>query len=127
MKYFKGTAFVPGSSEWPGNKGGSDYQYPSGSIDNEVDFFLTEAMEASKEVADKYVDQLTQNTGILQQDVSEPNNPYYDMFASEDLSTYPEVYCGVNMCKGLPRMTWHLQPTKGIGELVLLAVLCRII
>lgn len=113
LKYFKGTAFVPGSSEWPGNKGGSDYQYPSGSIDNEVDFFLTEAMEASKEVADKYVDQLTQNTGILQQDVSEPNNPYYDMFASEDLSTYPEVLLWRQYVQGVASNDMALAANQG--------------
>lgn len=90
LKYFKGTAFVPGGSDWPGAVQYANYQYPSGSIDNEITFFLQEAMDASKEVADAYKGNLTTNTGIFQQDGDE-TNPYYDMFAQEDLSGVKEV------------------------------------
>lgn len=62
LKYFKGTAFVPNGKDWGGkNKDyNANYQYPNGDIDAEIQFFLNEAMVASKEVADKYVSQLTQ-------------------------------------------------------------------
>ena len=48
-------------------------------------------MAASKEVAEKYKGQLTANTGMLQQAADDPENPYYNMFCDEDLSSYPEV------------------------------------
>ena len=93
LKYFKGTAFVPGGEGWPGGTKdyNAGYQYPSGSIDNEVKYFLDIAMQASKEVAEKYKNVLTENTGSLQQSTSEPANPYFDMFAQENLSNVKEV------------------------------------
>lgn len=89
LKYFKGTAFVPGGPDWPGAKTWPDYKYPSGSIDAEIDYFLDQAMQASKAVADKYA--LTANTGTYQQKSTDPVNLYYDMFASVDMSSYSEV------------------------------------
>lgn len=93
LKYFKGTPFVPNGEGWPGKSKdyNANYQFQSGNIDSEITFFLEQAMAASKEVADKYKGSLTQNTGLLQQDVAGPTNPYYDMFASEDLEQYDEV------------------------------------
>ncbi len=88
LKYHKGTAMVPGGPEWPG---GSSYTYPAGSIDAESSWFLNQAAAAAKEVADKYVDRLTDNTGVMQQAENETPNPYYNMFASVDLSGFPEV------------------------------------
>ena len=89
LKYFKGTAFVPGGPDWPGEKTWPGYQYPSGSIDAEIDYFLDQAMQESKAVADKYA--LTANTGTYQQKSTDPVNLYYDMFASVDMSSYSEV------------------------------------
>jgi len=93
LKYFNGTAFVPNGEGWPGRakEYNADYQYPSGDIDAEIKWFLDQAIGASKEVGEKYKQSLTENTGVLQQSTSEANNPYYDMFASADLSNYPEV------------------------------------
>lgn len=93
LKNFKGTAFVPQGEGWPGKQkeSSANYQYPSGGIDNEIDFFLDAAIDASKQVAEIYKSSLTENTGVLQQAANEPNNPYYDMFAQEDLSTVQEV------------------------------------
>lgn len=93
LKYFKGTAFVPNGSGWPGaaKDYNTNYQFPSGSIDNEIQYFLTQSMDAAKQVADKYISSLTINTGVVQQDASEPVNPYMDMFGSPDLSSYSEV------------------------------------
>ena len=91
LKYFKDTPFVPNGPEWPGKSKeyNANYQYPTGDIDKEIDFFLTEAMNAAKEVAD--ATQLVENTGTIQQAISEPANPYMDMFGDEDMSDYSEV------------------------------------
>ena len=91
LKYFKGTAFVPNGPGWPGKDKGynSDYQYPAGSIDQEIEYFLIEAMNEAKIVADKYG--LTDNTGIFQNNANEASNPYFDMFGASDMNTYPEV------------------------------------
>jgi hypothetical protein len=93
LKYFKGTAFVPNGEGWPGKSKdyNAGYQYPSGSIDSEIDWFLEQTMAASKEVAEKYKGNLTANTGDLQQSASDPKNPYFDMYISVDLSSVKEV------------------------------------
>lgn len=93
LKYFKNTAFVPNGDGWPGKSKdySSGYQYPNGSIDSEIDYFLDIAMTTSKDIAERYKNRLTENTGLLQQSVSDPVNPYYDMFAQEDLSSVDEV------------------------------------
>lgn len=90
-KYHAGTALVPNGTGWPG--AGKDYnagyQFPSGSIEKEIDFFLTEAMSAASQVADAV--QLTENNQIIRDQASKGKNPYYDMFASHDPSGYSEV------------------------------------
>ena len=92
LKYFKGTAFGPGTPEWPGAKATPSYSYPSGSIDNEINWFLTQAKDAAKIIGDKYVGSLTPNPGHLPQSKDDAPNPYYEMFASEDqLDNIPEV------------------------------------
>ena len=93
LKYFKGTAFVPQGEGWPGKAKdyNANYEYPSGSIDNEINYFLEAAMAASKEVAETYKGKLAKNTGFLQQSAEEEANPYYNMFAQENLSDVPEV------------------------------------
>lgn len=90
-KYFKGTAFVPNGPQWPGaskdyNKG---YEFPSGDIDSEIDYFLKIAMDESKIIADKYP--LTENTGVFQKSADEAANPYFNMFGAIDMSQYPEI------------------------------------
>lgn len=91
LKYFKGTAFVPNGEGWPGSKMdyNQDYQYPSGSIDNEINFFLEEAIKAADAVASTTV--LVENTGTVQQSEEDTPNPYMDMFSADDLSSYSEV------------------------------------
>jgi len=91
LKYFRGTAFVPNGNGWPGaNKDyNSTYQYPSGSIDAEIDYFLTQAMASAQVVADNIP--LAENNGILQQTESDAVNPYYDIYCAVDLSGYSEV------------------------------------
>ena len=87
LKYFAGTAFVPGGPDYPGGS----YTYASGSVENESKWFLQQAVEASKQLGDKYVGSLTANTGVMQQSASDPANPYYNMFASESLASFPEI------------------------------------
>ena len=90
-KYHAGTALVPNGTGWPG--AGKDYnagyQFPSGSIEKEIEFFLTEAMSAASQVADAV--QLTENNQIIRDQASKGKNPYYDMFASHDPSGCSEV------------------------------------
>ncbi|MGK9118266.1 RagB/SusD family nutrient uptake outer membrane protein [Olivibacter jilunii] len=93
LKYFRGTAFVPNGDGWPGKakEYNANYQFPTGSIDGEIDFFLGEAMAAAREVSEKYKSSLAQNPGVLQQATTDPANPYFNMFGSENLSSVPEV------------------------------------
>lgn len=89
LKYFKGTAFVPNGEGWPGatKDYNAKYEYPSGSIDNEIQYFLGEAMSASQAVADNV--SLVNNTGIIESPNNE--NPYFNMFSAVDMSGYSEV------------------------------------
>lgn len=86
-KYHRGTAFVPGGTGWPG-KDSQGYN-----ADTEIEYFLDEAMTASKLLGDQMVNVLAENT-----DTSEGMNaslvsinPYYTMFCDEDMSGYDEV------------------------------------
>ncbi len=91
LKYFKGTPFVPNGPGWPGaeKEYNAGYQFPEGSIDAEIEFFLTTAMTSAKIVADAVT--LTPNTGLLQQSTTEAPNPYLNMFGQVDLSALSEV------------------------------------
>ncbi|MCL2649743.1 MAG: RagB/SusD family nutrient uptake outer membrane protein [Candidatus Azobacteroides sp.] len=90
LKYFKGTPFVPNGPGWPGatKDYNANYQYPSGSIDNESNYFLEIAIEAADVVASAIP--LTDNTGIVPQSVGE-QNPYLEMYGAVDMSAYPEI------------------------------------
>ena len=89
LKYFKGTAFVPGGPGWPGaqKQYNADYQYPLGGIDEEIEYFLDIAMQEAKIVADKA--SLTENTGKFKTEVGA--NKYFDMFGATDMNAYSEV------------------------------------
>lgn len=91
LKYFKGTAFVPNGNGWPGKEKdyNNNYTYPSGSIEQEIDYFLTQAMNEAKIVAEKYP--LVENTGTFQNQPTDPANPYFDMFGAKDMTPYSEV------------------------------------
>ncbi len=93
LTYFKGTPFVPNGEGWPGkNKDyNANYQFPSGDIDSEAKFFLKESADAAEAVAEKYKGTLTRSTGLLPQSESDPENPYFAMFGSADLSGYQDV------------------------------------
>lgn len=93
-KYHKGTGRIPGDSNWPG--GTFD-----GNIDAEIDFFLTQAMEASSAVADLLP--LTVNSHKINPELDQVYgwNPYFEMFSQPSLSNVPEVLLWKQYNKGL--------------------------
>lgn len=89
LKSFKGTSFVPKGEGWPGEAMYPDYQYPSGDIDSEINYFLDNAIASAKEVAEKVgLTSNSYNKTELNQAIS---NPYYRMFCDKDLESYEEV------------------------------------
>lgn len=90
-KYHAGTPLVPNGPGWPGadKDYNANYQFPSGSLDGEIDFFLTQAMDAASKVADAVA--LVDNNKVIRESSSQAKNPYYDMFASSNPSSYSEV------------------------------------
>lgn len=92
LKYHKGTAQVPGGAGWPG----SNTDYLAGftiDIDAESRFFLNEAKNAAKVVADKMVNNLTENSGerIARDANLATQNQYYMMFADSNIENYSEA------------------------------------
>ena len=98
LKYFKGTAFVPNGTDWPG-KGkdyNSSYNFPSGSIDNEISFFFTQSLDASKLVADAnalVINSMATYTFTTKRNfaIACDANPYCRMFGQENMSGFSEV------------------------------------
>lgn len=98
-KNFAGTAFVPGSAEWPGKD--KDYHagfaFKSGSAENEWKFFLEEAVKAADIVASEEIGSLALNTGVVPQEMGksvadyEAENPWLAMFGTTDTGKYSEV------------------------------------
>lgn len=93
LTYFAGTAFVPNGEGWPGKSKeyNANYQYPTGSVDAEAKYFLQESAKAAEMVADKYKDQLMVNTGTIPQKEGDPQNPYFNIWGTTDMSGTPEV------------------------------------
>lgn len=88
-KYHAGTGRVPGDATWPGKALHPDFTLD---VNAEVNFFLDEAIAAAEKVAD--VVTLTPNTKVADPaspDITSGWNPYFEMFASVDLSGYDEV------------------------------------
>lgn len=89
-KYHKGSGRVPGDANWPG----ASMSYNSGktfNIDSEVNYFLDQAMNAAKQVADNA--QLTANSHAIEPAVGTITgwNPYFEMFSQPSLADVPEV------------------------------------
>ncbi len=98
LTYHKNTAMVPGGSGWPGAGKISGFNI---NIDSEIDFFLTQAMDAAAQVADAVP--LVSNTKDNGYDSSD--NQYAAMFADIDMSKYAEV------------LLWRqYDPTQGINN-----------
>lgn len=88
--YHRNTPFVPGGPGWPGANAAYNQGF-SINLDAEIDYFLDQAMSASKHVADQIT--LTPNTHVMNP-VSNSHdgwNSYFDMFSAVDMGTYPEV------------------------------------
>ena len=51
-RYHAGTCFVPGNSKWAGVKAWPDFKFAAGSAEAEVNYFLDQAIDAAKQVAD---------------------------------------------------------------------------
>lgn len=84
LTYHKGTADVPGGPGWPGAGKVENFSID---IDQEIAFFLGEAMVAAEKVADEVP--LTVNT--MDNGYDSSKNPYFSMFGSQNLSGYAEV------------------------------------
>lgn len=94
LKYHAGTALVPNGPGWPGKdkEHNANYTFPTGSIEAESNFFLEQAMNAAKVVAEKRT--LAENNKEVILDAAGTGydkNPYYDMFTAPDPSNYSEV------------------------------------
>ena len=88
-RYHHGSGRVPGDADWPGFRVHPNYAFD---VEAHVSDLLTQAMDAAKQVADNI--QLTENTMVLDQDPASPGtgwNPYFEMYASMDLSGVDEV------------------------------------
>ena len=88
-KYHHDTGRVPGDANWPGSRVHPNYSFD---VDAHINDLLTQAMEAAKQVADNI--QLTENTMVTDQDPASPGsgwNPYFEMYASMELSGVDEV------------------------------------
>ena len=118
-KYHAGSPRVPDASAgWPGAKMSynADFQYDNA---NEVKFFLTQAMEAAKQVADAH--QLAENSfDEIGATNSMGNNEYYDMFATDDPSGIDEVLMYrsyIRTLSGGHSLTqWMAQSDKGYTQ-----------
>lgn len=89
LTYHRGTPFVPGGPGWPGAEAEYNQNFTI-DLDTEVDYFLKEAMEASKAVADAV--SLTTNNGVMDPTTSFAGwNPYFEMFSAIDMGEYDEV------------------------------------
>lgn len=82
LRYFKGTAYVPNGPGWPGKTKdyNASYQYPTGGVDQESNWFLDQAIAAADAVAS------TTTLTINSKDASEVaskaiSNPYFVMFS----------------------------------------------
>jgi starch-binding outer membrane protein, SusD/RagB family len=99
LTYHKGTAQVPGGTGWPGTGKVENFNI---NIDTEIDFFLTQAMDAAAQVADavSLVTNSPNDNGY-----NSSANPYFKMFADVSLESYGEV------------LLWRAyDPNKGINH-----------
>lgn len=87
-KYFAGTAYVPNGTGWPGASKDYNKNYSYNATES-CDYFFTQAMAAAAQVADAV--NLTANSFVERGESSTAQNPYYDMFSSQNPSVYPEV------------------------------------
>ena len=112
-KYHRGTGRVPGDANWPGKNKEWNKNFTINQ-DDEVNFFLDQAIDAAKKVCDA-VPLKTQNSHVMNpSSIGQYNgwNSYYDMFASPDLSKYPEVLLWRQFNSNLTPSLAHLTSNK---------------
>lgn len=99
LTYHKGTAHVPGGPGWPGTGKVDNFNIK---IDEEISFFLTQAMNAAEKVADAIP--LVANS-MVGGSYNSSANLYFTMFSDVNLNKYNEV------------LLWRAyDPTKGINH-----------
>lgn len=111
--YHRGTGRVPGDANWPGKNKEWNKNFTINQ-DDEVNFFLDQAIDAAKKVCDA-VPLKTQNSHVMNPSaIGQYNgwNAYYDMFASPDLSKYPEVLLWRQFNSNLTPSLAHLTSNK---------------
>lgn len=88
LTYHAGTPRVPGESGWPG---AAIHTGKSFNIKADIDSFLSQAMDAAKQVADS--NPLVENNHVINPpaDKYQGWNPYFEMFSMPDASTVSEV------------------------------------
>lgn len=88
--YHKNTPFVPGGPNWPGATKDYNKNFKI-DIDAEINFFLDQAMESSKAVAD--ATPLEANSHVVTPEMGKSFgwNPYYEMFVLENMTSVPEI------------------------------------
>ena len=112
-KYHRGTGRVPGDANWPGKNKEWNKNFTINQ-DDEVNFFLDQAIDAAKKVCGA-VPLKTQNSHVMNpSSIGQYNgwNSYYDMFASPDLSKYPEVLLWRQFNSNLTPSLAHLTSNK---------------
>lgn len=112
-KYHKGTAFVPGGPGWPGDAA----DVAGFNIDNEINFFLDEAVKSSKVIGDKFVNKLAPNTDTSEGMNSSLGsiNPYYTMFCDENMEGYDEILMWRQFKEGLVANNLQMELTRNGG------------
>lgn len=87
---FAGTPFVPNGQGWPGTDKNPSYQYPTGSVESEAQYFFKTAADAAEIVAEKYKGRLSVNNGVVPQAEGQ-DNPYLDIWGNTDASDISDV------------------------------------
>lgn len=111
-KYHRGSGRVPGDANWPGAKM-SYNQGKSFNQEAEVNFFLTEAMKAAKEVADNAG--LAENNHKIDPVYGDKDdwNPYFNLFSQPSLANVNEalMWKQYNKDLGFYHLTGHSMVT----------------
>lgn len=94
LRYHRGTAFVPGGPNWPGTQSHPDFSID---LDQEIDFFLAQAMDAASLVADG----ISLEPNAKDDGYNSSGNRYFSMFGDTDLESYDEVLLWRNYSLGL--------------------------
>ncbi|MBF9252687.1 RagB/SusD family nutrient uptake outer membrane protein [Pontibacter sp. 172403-2] len=84
LTYHRGTPQVPGGPGWPGTGKVENFSI---NLDEEINFFLTQAMEAAEQVADA----VPLVTNIKDDGYNSSTNPYFTMFSDQNMEKYSEV------------------------------------